>query len=137
MKTKIYQLDADKLVPAPVNLSKISDVAKAMLLKRMYRILRGNISRKIPGITNLDTTAALNPKTNEIKGETPNINEPRNKITNLVHDKYITTPEFTKLIAENFAARFEQVNLVSKRDIAYFFKKTDFDNKLKYVTSKK
>ena len=73
MKTKIYQLDADKLVPAPVNLSKISDVAKAMLLKRMYRILRGNISRKIPGITNLGTTAALNPKTNEIKGETPNI----------------------------------------------------------------
>ena len=73
MKTKIYQLDADKLVPAPVNLSKISDVAKAMLLKRMYRILRGNISTKIPGITNLGTTAALNPKTNEIKGETPNI----------------------------------------------------------------
>ena len=73
LQTKIYKLDADKLAPAPVNLSKISDVGKTMLLKRMYRILRGNISRKIPGITNLGITAALNPKINEIKGEAPNI----------------------------------------------------------------
>ena len=72
-KSKIHKLDVDKLARAPVNLSKISDVGKTMLLKRMYRILRGNISRKIPGITNLGITAALNPKINEIKGEAPNI----------------------------------------------------------------
>ena len=37
------------------------------------------------------------------------------------HDKYITTPEFNKLTAENFAARLAQANLVTK---------TDFDTKL-------
>ena len=42
------------------------------------------------------------------------------------HDKYITTPEFNKLTAENFAA-----NLASKSDTADFIKETDFDNKLK------
>ena len=30
----------------------------------------------------------------------------------------------------NFAARLKQANLASKRDIANFVKKTDFDNKL-------
>ena len=39
--------------------------------------------------------------------------------------------------SENFAARFKQVNLVSKSDIAYFVKKTDFHNKLKDIRSKK
>ena len=43
------------------------------------------------------------------------------KITDHSHDKNITTPEFDKLTAENFAARLAQVNLVTK---------TDFDDKL-------
>ena len=38
-----------------------------------------------------------------------------------MHDKYITTPEFDKLTAENFAERLKQGNLV---------RKTDLDNKL-------
>ena len=59
-------------------------------------------------------------------------NEIEKKITDHSHDKYITTPEFNKLTAENFAARLAQANLVTK---------TDFDNKLsslnKKITSKK
>ena len=47
------------------------------------------------------------------------ISEAENKILN--HDKYITTPEFNKLTAENFTARLKQANLVTK---------TDFDKKL-------
>ena len=38
------------------------------------------------------------------------------KITDHNHDKYITTPEFNKLIAENYAARLAKVNLVAKPD---------------------
>ena len=38
------------------------------------------------------------------------------------HDKYITTPEFNKLRAEDFAARLAQANLVIK---------SDFQSKLK------
>ena len=52
------------------------------------------------------------------------------KITDHDHDKYITTPEFNTLTAENFAARLKQANLASKNDIANFLNKKDFDNKL-------
>ena len=36
------------------------------------------------------------------------------KVVNIIpnHDKYITTPEFNKLTAENFTARLKQVNLM-------------------------
>ena len=61
-----------------------------------------------------------------------------NKITlDRDHDKYITTQEFNKLTAENFTTRLKQANLASNNDIANFVKKTDFDNKLKYVISNK
>ena len=43
------------------------------------------------------------------------------KVTDHNHDKYKTTPKFNKLIAENFAARLTQANLVTK---------IDFNNKL-------
>ena len=46
------------------------------------------------------------------------------------HHKYINTPEFNKLIKENFDERLKQENLASKNDIADFIKKTDFDEKL-------
>ena len=50
---------------------------------------------------------------------TTKIGEVKNKIAD--HAKYITTQEFNKLTAEDFAARLKQANLVSK---------TDFNNKL-------
>ena len=46
---------------------------------------------------------------------------------NLLNDKHITTPEFNKLTAENFAARLAQANLVTK---------TGFDNKLSILIEK-
>ena len=64
------------------------------------------------------------------------INEIGKKITDHDHDKYIITPEFLKLTAENFAARLAQANLASKSDIANFVKKTDFDDKLKNLNKK-
>ena len=50
------------------------------------------------------TTAVLNTKISEVK----------NKISDV---KYITTPEFIKLIAEHFAARLKQANLGSKTEV--------------------
>ena len=44
------------------------------------------------------------------------VNETEKKITDHKHDKYITTPEFNKLTAENFPARLAQANLVTKTD---------------------
>ena len=66
------------------------------------------------------TTTVLNSKISEVENEIPD------------NSKYITTQEFNKLTAENFAARLTQANLVNK---------TDFDNKLtsfnKQITSNK
>ena len=59
----------------------------------------------------------------------------KKKITDHNHDKYITTPEFNKFTAESFDLRLKRENLASKSDIANFIKKSDFDNKLKDVTS--
>ena len=38
LKTEVDKLDIDKLVPGPVDLSKLSDVVKMMLLKKLYMI---------------------------------------------------------------------------------------------------
>ena len=44
----------------------------------------------------------------------------KRKYLSLKHNKYITTPEFNKLTAENFAARLKQANLASQNDTADF-----------------
>ena len=49
------------------------------------------------------------------------------KVTDHDHGKYMTTPEFNKLTAEDFAARLAQANLIAKRD---------FYNKLKSLNRK-
>ena len=40
LKTEVDKLDIDKLVPVPVDLSKLSDVVKMMLLKRLIIMLK-------------------------------------------------------------------------------------------------
>ena len=49
------------------------------------------------------------------------VNEIEKKINDHNYDKYITTPDFNKLTAENFPAKLAQANLVTM---------TDFDDKL-------
>ena len=51
------------------------------------------------------------------------------KITDHDHGNYITTQEFNKLTADNFAAR--QANLATKFDIDDLVEKTTFDDKQK------
>ena len=40
LKSKVDKLDVDKLVPVPVDLSKLSDVVKNDVVKKMYIMLR-------------------------------------------------------------------------------------------------
>ena len=72
------------------------------------------VKGEIPGITILATNTALTavenkiPKVSNLVNETDyntKINEIEKKIIDHNHDKYLTTPEFKKLTAENFAAR--------------------------------
>ena len=76
------------------------------------------VENKIPNVSNLSKKTDYNTKISKIE----------NKFPDYDHDKYITTPEFNKLTAENVNARLAQANLASKNDIANFIKKTDFDD---------
>ena len=60
LKSNVDKLDIDNLVPAPVHLSKLSDVVKKWWCWR------------ITSITNLGNNASLNAKANEVKNEKPN-----------------------------------------------------------------
>ena len=65
LKRKVDKLDVDKLVPAPVDLSKLIDVAKNDVVKRdVYNAKIKNIEGKIPDISNLATNTTLNAKIN-------------------------------------------------------------------------
>ena len=87
MKNTVDKLDVDKLVPVPVDLSKLSDVVKNNVVKKyVYNAKNKFTEDKKPAITNLATNASPNAKINEIKGEIPSI-------TNLATTAALTTAE--------------------------------------------
>ena len=64
MKSKVDKLDADKLVPVPVDLSKLSDVVKMMFyimlcIIDVYNTKIKHTEDQIPDITNLATNTSL------------------------------------------------------------------------------
>ena len=73
------------------------------------------------------TTTILNSKFSEVEKTIHN------------HDKYITTPKFKKLTAENFTARLKQANLVTT--VSFHKKVTSFNkitsSKLKHLEVQK
>ena len=78
---KVDKLDVDKLVPLPVDLSKLSDVVKNGIVKKdVYYSMIKKIEDKIPEdkilhleMLNLATNTTLNAKINEVKKEIPSI----------------------------------------------------------------
>ena len=67
LKIKVDKLDVDKLVPVPVDLSKLSDVVKNDVVKRdVCHAKITNIEDKTPDITNLATTTAYTAVENKI-----------------------------------------------------------------------
>ena len=63
MKSIVDKLDVDKLAIVPVDLSKLSDVAKNDVVKKdVYNAKVKDIEYKIPDITNLATNTTLNAK---------------------------------------------------------------------------
>ena len=74
LKSKVDKLDIDKLVPAPVDLSKLSDTVKNDVVKKdVYDAKIKNVEDKIPDITKLATNTTHNAKINKIRGEIPDI----------------------------------------------------------------
>ena len=67
MKSKVYKLDVDKLLPFLVDISKLSDVVKRdVVTKDVYNAKIKNSEDKIPDITNLATKTALNAVENKV-----------------------------------------------------------------------
>ena len=70
LKNKVDRLDVNKLVPVPVDLSKLSYVEKTDVVKKdLYNAKIKNIE----DITNLATKTTLNAKINGVKGEISSI----------------------------------------------------------------
>ena len=115
------------------------------LLKTKYNAKITEKEGKVPSISALATTIAVTTVENKIPevsnlvkktGHYTKINEIEKKITGYNYDKYITTAEFTKLTAGNFAPKLAQANLATKSDIANFVNKTSFAEKLKNLNEK-
>ena len=115
----------NKLVPVPLDLSKLSDIVKNDVVKKdVYNDKTKDIEDKIPDITNLATNSSLNTKINEVKGEIPSITNlattaaliaVENKISNVSH--LVKKTDYNTKINE-----FEN-------------KVTDHDHSNKYITT--
>ena len=67
LKTEVHKLDIDKLVPVPVEWSKLSDVVKNDVIKKTdYNAKIAEIENRIPDISNLATKTALKTVENKI-----------------------------------------------------------------------
>ena len=106
LKNKVDKSDVYKLVPAPVDLSKLSDVVKYVVVKKdVYNTKIKSIEDKIPNtMTTNATNTILNARINEVKWEIPSItnlattsapstNEVKSKIPNITN--LTTTTAFT------------------------------------------
>ena len=71
LKSKVDKFDIGKLETTSDHVSKLSNVAKMMLLKGLNKIK--SIEDKIPAIVNLGTKTIRNAKINEVKDKIPNI----------------------------------------------------------------
>ena len=60
LKSKVDKLDANKSVPVPVDLSKLSDIVKNDVVKKDgYNTKMKNIEDKISNLTNVATNSAV------------------------------------------------------------------------------
>ena len=149
LKSKVDKLDVDKLVPGPVNLSKLSDVVKNDVIKKhVYNAKTKNIEDKRRDITNLATNTTLNAKINEVRGDIPNItnlatnsalNAKINKvkgeipnITNLATNTTLTAVENKIPNVSNLFKKTDNNTKISKIE----YKLTDHDHSSKYITTK-
>ena len=69
LKSKVHKLDVDKLAPVHVDLSKLRDVVKGNIVKKMHIMLRSKMLKVkyLTNITNLVTSTTLNAKKMRLK----------------------------------------------------------------------
>ena len=121
-KSKVDELDVNKLVPVPVDLSKLSNIVKNDVVKNdVYNAKIKNIEDKIPDITNLAIKTTLNAKVNDVNGEILNI-------TNLVTTCALTAVENKIPSASNLVKKTDYKTKINEIE-----KKITDHNKDKYI----
>ena len=128
-------------MPVPVDLSKLSDVVKMMLLRNtvydklvekvnnidtsvknfLKKAKLTELRNKISDVSSLATKTALTAVENEIASVsdldkqtiTQKLLKLKKKLIDHNRDKYIATPEFNTFAADAFNARLAQANLVT------------------------
>ena len=126
LNSKIDKLDLDKLLPVPVDLNKVSHVVKNHVVKKT------KCNKLIKKVTTKVTNFTITETSDLVKKADYNTEMSKTEIEINDHDraKYITTQQFNKLTADDFAGRLKKANLASKNDIPNFVNKTDFGNRL-------
>ena len=115
LKTEVDKLDIDKLVPVPVDLSKLSDVVKNDVVKKTdYNAKITEIENKISDISNLVTKTALT----SIENKIPNIGglDISTLIKNSGYDTKISEIEKKYVSKTGFDSKLAQANEITKRN---------------------
>ena len=115
MKSKVDTLDVDKVVPVPVDLSKLGDAVKDNVVKKTEC---DELVKKVNVIKTTDTS-------NLIKKLiiTQKLIKLKRKLLIIIMINTLLLKNFNKLTEDNFTARLAQPNLASKSDIVNFIKK--------------
>ena len=145
LKTEVDKLDIEKLVPVPVDLSKLSDVVKidvvkkdvydklvvkvnsidtsVFVLKTKYDTDKSESENKISDTSSLVRKTYYDPKVSEIEGKIPDV-------TNLATKTVLTT-------VTNLATKTVLTTVQNKiPDISSLAKKTDYDTKVTEIEIK-
>ena len=158
LKSKVGKLDVDKLVPAPVELSKLIDVVKNGVVKKVVHNAKiKKIEDKITDITNLASNNTLNAKIKEVKKEIPSITNlattialtaVENKIPNVsnlvektnyntkvreIENKFTTDPDHDECNTTQEFNKLTLNNFTARRKQANLTSKIDIANFVKKV----
>ena len=152
LKTEVDKLEIDKLVPVPVDLSKLSDVVKndvakkdvydklvtkvnsidtsGFVLKTKYDTDKSELENEIPDTSGLVKKTDYNTKITEIEDKFPDVN-------NLVTKNALTTVENKIPDISNLATKTALTSVENKiPDVNSLVKKTNYNTKFAEIDTK-
>ena len=127
LKTKVDKLDIDKLVPVPVDVSKLSDVVKNDVVKKT------NYDKLVAKVDNIDTSGfVLKTKYDTDKSELENkIPDNRGLVKKTDYDAKITEIESKIPHVSSLATKAALITVENKiPDVGNLAKKTDYNTKV-------
>ena len=129
LKTEVDQLDIDKLAPVPVDVSKLSDVVKNVVVKKAV------YDKLVKKVNNIDTSDFV--LKNKYKTDKTELEKKNPDVSNLVKKARLTElenkiPDVSSLATKTALTAVEnKISSVSK-----LVKKTDYDTKITVIEKK-